>query len=102
MKATKAAGTRREHDVRNWLVKDGWVVYRGAASLGAADLIALRAGQIKLVQVKANKGNAFMNFRKPERQSLAAEAAVAGAEAILVHWPPNGSQTRYSASEWPK
>ena len=112
---TKAKGTAVEHKVRKRLLAEGWVVYRGAASLGSADLIALRKkmapvpsegwgplAQVLLIQVKANKsGGPYKNFQPAERSSLSAEAAKAGAEAILVHWPPNGEETWLREHEWP-
>ena len=111
----KAKGTAVEHKVRKRLLAEGWVVYRGAASLGSADLIALRGGEpetyasgretfseVLLIQVKANKsGGPYANFRKAERSSLSAEAAKAGAEAVLVHWPPNGEEAWYHEPSWP-
>lgn len=100
----KRKGTLREHDVRKHLEGDGWVVYRGAASLGAADLVAMRAGEIRLVQVKANvRAGPWANFRRGERATLAAEAIAAGASAWLAWWPhgAKGQLRWYAEVDWP-
>lgn len=104
-KASKRKGTQREHDVRKRLIGEGYVVYRGAASLGAADLIALKAGERpQLLQVKANvNGGAYMNFRKPERDTLREEAKRAGAYAMLIWWPhtKNAVEQCFDEAVWP-
>jgi len=63
-----------------WEAK-GFVVYRSAGSKGAADLIALRDGQIVLIQVKVNS--------KPSRSEVAKllkEAKKCKATALVVVW----------------
>jgi len=47
-------GRRFEYATRHFLEKKGWVVFRSAGSKGVADLVALRAGEIWLVQCKLN------------------------------------------------
>ncbi len=70
-KDAKAAGTRREHSVKRLLEHAGWVVMRAPASIGEADLIALKRGERpRFVQVKANLGSPYMNFRRAERAAL--------------------------------
>jgi hypothetical protein len=61
----------------------------------------MRAGEIRLVQVKGNKGSPWMNFRATERAALWAEALAAGGQAWLVHWPPRGQQRWIAPDEWP-
>ncbi len=102
MKNAKAAGSARERAYAGRLEADGWTVTRSPASLGAADLIALKAGQQPLViQVKANHGSPWMNFRPTERTELARIARIAGAVAQLVHWAPFAQPRVYLAHEWP-
>lgn len=67
---------------------DGWVVYRSAGSHGPADLVAMRAGAIMLVQVKSCARSAFDHFPPHERAALLLEAGAAGARPILCWWPP--------------
>lgn len=52
----KAAGTRRELKAKKLLEDDGYLVVRAAASLGKADLVAVKPGQVLLVQVKSGVG----------------------------------------------
>jgi Holliday junction resolvase len=52
----KAAGTRRERKAKALLEDDGYLVVRAAGSLGKADLVAVKPGQVLLVQVKSEVG----------------------------------------------
>lgn len=102
-KNAKAAGTRREHAVRRMLEANDWLVTRAPASLGEADLVALKRGERPmLVQVKANvSGGPWANFRPRERLALREAASRAGAVAMLAHWPPHGELAWYDEAEWP-
>lgn len=51
---TAAKGRRLEHKTRERLEAEGYDVLRSAASKGSWDLVAIRATDIRLVQVKAN------------------------------------------------
>lgn len=102
MKNNKAAGTRRENQVRDLLAAEGWVVMRAPASIGAADLIALKAGELpRLVQVKANTGNPYKTFGPKERRELMDVAEQAGGIAELCHWPPHGACNWLGSAVWP-
>lgn len=101
-KNTKQAGTRRENQVRDELVKYGWTVKKPKVSLGPADLLAKRGSRVLAIQVKANKGNAFMNFRREERAELIAESEWINATPVLVHWPPYGECKWLWRKHWPK
>lgn len=103
MKNTKAAGTKRENQVKAGLEADGWVVIRAPASIGAADLVALKRGfPPKIIQVKANKdGGPYANFRREERAELARIAHQAGGVAELCWWPPHGKCRWLAAAVWP-
>jgi len=74
-------GHRWELKVKKMWEAKGFVVYRSAGSKGAADLIALRDGQIVLIQVKVNS--------KPSRSEVAKllkEAKKCKATALVVVW----------------
>lgn len=101
MKKTKAAGDNRERQVKKKLEAEGWVVRKARMSFGNADLLAYREGVRWLVQVKANKGSPWMNFRKEERAGLLEDAEIAGGKAFLAHWPPHGELKWYESKEWP-
>jgi Holliday junction resolvase len=98
----KSRGTQRERAVRDKLREDGYVVYRPGASLGCADLVALKAGEPpKLVQVKTGTRNPYDHFRPDERAALVAEAEKAGAVALLAWWPLRGRLSYIDSSAWP-
>lgn len=98
----KAAGTRREHKVRDLLIEDGWVVIRAPASIGAADLVALKAGhRPRFIQVKATAGGPYKTFGPAERQELSMVARQAGGMAQLCHWPPRGACRWIGEGLWP-
>jgi Holliday junction resolvase len=102
MKNNKAAGTARERQVRKILEEDGWIVVRAGASIGPADLLALKADYLPMmVQVKANKGYAFSSFGPGDRAALRRVASIAGAQPVLAHWPPRGDLRYYNDDEWP-
>ena len=74
-------GRRWEWKVKKQWEQDGFLVYRSAGSKGAADLIAIKDGQVYLIQVQVNK--------KPSRAKilrLIAEAWKYGAFAVLIVW----------------
>lgn len=102
-KNSKAAGTKRERQVRQGLEQQGWIVTRAPASLGAADLVAQRDGRSLYIQVKANKhGGPFANFGPKERAELIAIARQGGGEPWLCYWPPNGWKIWLEPPKWPK
>lgn len=108
-------GAARENKLKRLLEEDGYVVVRAAGSKGAVDLWAMRpiekpgmpvgwvrSTEVLAIQVKANVGNAWMNFRREEREELGLIAAKAGATAYLVHWPPHSSPHWYREEDFPK
>jgi Holliday junction resolvase len=95
-------GHNRERQVRKLLEEEGFVVVRAAGSLGPVDLVALRQGEIRFIECKANKGSPWMNFRRGDREFMREAAGHAGATAELVHWPPRGKPTFIPSSRWPK
>lgn len=55
MANSAAKGAGRENRVRKQLERDGYWVVRSAASKGAADLLAIKTGEILVVQVKSGE-----------------------------------------------
>jgi len=102
VKNMKAAGTRRERQVRDLLIEDGWIVMRAPASIGAADLVALKANNTpRFIQVKAVVGSPYKTFGPAERQELSMVARQAGGMAQLCHWPPRGPCRWVPEAVWP-
>lgn len=99
-----ANGHARERQVRKLYEEQGWWTIRAAASLGDADVVALKAGEVPLfIEVKANKaGGPYMNFRKADREELKLAAEKAGAQAVLVYWPARQQPRIIPASDWPQ
>ncbi len=95
-------GITRERQLRTLLEEDGWYVTRAAGSLGDADLVALRNGEIRLIEVKSTHRGPFHSFGPASRQELAAAARVAGGTAWLVWWPTRRQPVWISEGDWPR
>lgn len=82
----RARGDYLEHQTRDALARYGWFVVRAGGSLGAADLVALRAGKRPLlVQCKLlGKGRKFPRVDPGERNALWEAAESAGARPIIA------------------
>ena len=76
-----AKGRRFEYRAKRSLESQGFVVFRSAGSHSRADLIALRAGEVWLVQCKANDG--YLSTQ--EREGLVLVALELGVVPILAH-----------------
>jgi hypothetical protein len=106
-------GAARERQVRRLLEADGWAVTRGAGSHGQADLWCARPRHeevggtravfvdLRLIQVKTDKGSPWANFRPKDRAELSALAAQTGGIAELWHWAPRCECRIYLEHEWP-
>lgn len=94
-------GANRERQVMALLQKEGYLVCRAAGSHGAADLIAIKAGTIYLIQVKRTKSK-FSGFGPKERKELCDDAELAGGQAILAWWPANKPLEFIYPIDWPK
>ena len=82
---------------------DGWIAIRAPASLGVADVIAVRAGEIRLIEVKSTRAaSPFSAFGPADRAALLDAAETAGGSAWLVHWPPRKPPRWISPDEWPR
>jgi hypothetical protein len=95
-------GNSAEVRTAKWLEERGCLVASRRHTGGAGDLIAVHydpnapystgmSGRpvttVWLIEVKANEGSPFMNFRGADRLSLVATAKAVGAEPYLAHWP---------------
>jgi Holliday junction resolvase len=96
-----ARGANRERQLQARLTEDGWVVQRSAGSKGVCDLLALRRGEAYLIEVKSGK-TPFADFGPAKRKALREAAKVAGAKALLVHWPPNKVPVWHFEKSWPE
>lgn len=73
-------GVRLERAVRHSLESDGYEVIRSAGSKTKVDLIAIKAGELLLIQCKAGTGV----VSPAERASLVSTASKVGACPIVV------------------
>lgn len=95
-------GTDRERAVRRLLQDQDWISFRAPASLGCADVVALKANhRPMLVEVKSTAGGPYERFGPEARAKLELAAELAGADAFLVWWPPRGKPVWIPAAEWP-
>ena len=95
-------GIQRERDVRRLMQDDGWIAFRAPASLGCADVVALRAGsRPRLVEVKSTAQGPYERFGPAARERLRLAAELAGADAYLVWWPARGKPLWLHSSGWP-
>jgi Holliday junction resolvase len=96
-------GHDRERAVRDRYILGGWVAFRAPASLGCADVIALKAGAApELCEVKSTTAGPFHSFGPAARLRLASAAHKAGARAFLVWWPPRKQPVWIPEKDWPK
>ncbi len=97
-----ARGTQRERAVRDWLRDRDWIAFRAPASLGCADVVALRAGsRPRLCEVKSTAQGPYEHFGPEARERLREAARMAGADAFLAWWPPRGELRWIAEGEWP-
>jgi Holliday junction resolvase len=96
-------GIQRERAVRDILADQDWLAFRAPASLGCADVIALRDGdRPRLVEVKSTAGGPYERFGPDARARLSLAAQIAGASAWLAWWPPRGKLIWIPEKAWPK
>jgi len=101
--AMSSRGTQRERAVRDHLAKRDWVAFRAPASLGCADVIALRDGsRPRLIEVKSTAAGPYEHFGPQARARLRFAARLAGADALLAWWPSRGTLRWIAESEWPR
>ena len=103
MSAHGRRGSQRERAVRDLLLSADWIAFRAPASLGCADVIALRDGnRPRLIEVKSTAAGPYSHFGPAARHRLSFSARLAGADALLAWWPPRGRLRWLPESEWPR
>jgi Holliday junction resolvase len=96
-------GIDRERKVRDLLRNEDWLAFRTPASLGCADVVALRAGsRPRLVEVKSTAGGPYERFGPAYRERLRRAGELAGADCLLAWWPPRGQLRWIPSGEWPQ
>ena len=97
-----ARGIDRERKVRDWLTERDWIAFRAPASLGVADVVALKAGsRPRLIEVKSTAQGPYEHFGPGDRARLRFAAEMAGADPFLVWWPPRGTMHWLGPNDWP-
>lgn len=95
-------GHQRERAVRDWFRERDWIAFRAPASLGVADVVALKSGhRPRMVEVKSTAAGPYSHFLPADRERLRKAAEMAGADASLAWWPPRGKLRFIPAEEWP-
>lgn len=95
-------GHARERALVHLLRDEGWFAMRAPASLGVADVVALKEGQrARLIEVKSTAAGPFHSFGPADRAALSLAAEIAGANAYLVWWPPRGERKWIAEWDWP-
>ena len=96
-------GHDRERAVKAWFIQRDWLAFRAPASLGCADVIALKDGERpRLVEVKSTAGGPYEHFGPADRHRLSLAAHMAGADAYLAWWPSRGRLVWIPEECWPK
>lgn len=73
-------GRALEYALKQFLEQQDWLVIRSAGSHSPADLIALRSGKVRLIQVQQDG-----HLPKAKRDALKAFAQKAGQPAYFAH-----------------
>ena len=101
-KADSRRGIQRERDLVNHLRDRDWFALRAPASLGVADVVALKDGhRPRLIEVKSTTRSPFAGFPPADRADLLFAAGLAGAEPWLVWWPKRSKPIWLAPDEWP-
>lgn len=101
-RAARERGAQRERAVKALLEHDGYLVTKSGGSLGAADLVALKAGSPSLlVQVKSDELSPYGHFGPRERAELLRAGEIAGASVVLCWWPPARGKRTGPQWIWP-
>lgn len=101
-KADSRRGIQRERDLVNWLRENDYFAMRAPASIGVADVIALKAGQRpRMIEVKSTSRGPYAGFPPADRADLLFAADLAGAEPWLVWWPKRSDPVWLAPDSWP-
>lgn len=101
-KADSKRGIQRERDMVNLLRGEDYFAIRAPASLGCADVVALKRGQRpRLIEMKSTTAGPYAGFGPADRKALSFMADLADAEAWLVWWPKRSKPVWIPESDWP-
>ena len=110
MNSRKAFGTQRENAIKDLKIAEGYLAFRAPASLGVADVIAIKkvlyggwhvGSRVELIEAKCNTGNPYKNFSPSARKRLSEAAKQCGADALLAFWPKHGKLQFIAEKDWP-
>lgn len=87
--------------MKNRLLDEGYFALRAPASLGVADVVALKAGEEPMMIEVKSTTTPFAHFGPADREALSEMAATAGARAFLVWWPKRKQPKWIPEDEWP-
>jgi Holliday junction resolvase len=88
LKNPKAKGSRAERKSKALLEAKGYYCVKAGGSFGAADILAVRKGEIILCQVKCGQAR----LKPAEREELIKLAVKLGAIAQLHQWPDRAKE----------
>lgn len=96
-------GNSRENKVRDLMTDQGWFAMCGRASLGPADVLAVKDGEKpRLIQVKSCAASPYAHFPPLDRRLLVEAAFIAGGIAVLAWWPPRAREPKWILwHDWP-
>lgn len=101
-KADSKRGIQRERDLVNELRGKDYFALRAPASLGCADVVALKAGERPmLIECKSTAAGPYAGFGPADRKALSFMADLAGAVAWLYWKPKNGRAHWIPEADWP-
>lgn len=104
--ADQRRGIQRERDLVTYLREHDWFAMRAPASLGVADVVALRKDrsgrcEARLIEVKSTKAGPYAKFGPDARRKLRLTAEMCGAQAYLCWWPKRGERVWIHSKDWP-
>lgn len=101
-RADSKRGHQRERDLVHHLRENNWFAMRAPASLGVADVIAMRDGdRPRMYEVKSTRHGPYAGFPPADRERLRVAAKMAGADCFLCWHPPHGKRHFIGPDEWP-
>ena len=101
-RADSRRGIQRERDLVNEHRGRDYFALRAPASLGCADVVALKDGERPmLIECKSTAAGPYAGFGPADRRELSFMAELAGADAYLVWWPKNCKPVEIPEAEWP-
>lgn len=101
-------GHARERAWVHHLREQGLWAQRAPASLGIDVISASPSIEhegcaiLTFWEVKSTAAGPYSHFLPEERRAMLLQAAKAGAQAFLVHWPPRGRPRVIPPEDWPR